>query len=95
MSSSTDNLEHYYLGDKAWNRLADLAIHASLAPPAELIAACGGDERLAAVVYRAIGESALAWMDRTIPALGGLSPRQCLDSETLLRRLRSALMRIP
>lgn len=95
MSDSTGDLENHYLGDKAWNRFTDLAMKASPFLPTELVSACGGDQRLAAAVLLATGESALAWMDRKIPALGGRSASKCLESERLLRRLRSVLMRMP
>jgi hypothetical protein len=62
---------------------------------AELIEICGGDDDLAFGIWAVAGGGALEWLDSKPPVLEGRSARQCLKSESGLRRLKTALMRAP
>lgn len=94
-------LEDFYSGDDAFDRLArardadfDAAWQAWPQRPA-LIEACNQCALLAKVIYRVAGAHALEYMDARPPVLDGLSPRQCLESERHIRRLKEALLRSP
>ena len=94
MSSS---LEKYYPGDRSWEVFVQ-ASRSQLggdAPPHDLVRPLGGDSSIAEVVYAMERQMAIAWIDKKIPALDGLSPRECANSETLNLRLRTMLMRMP
>lgn len=59
----------------------------------ELLDAVNNDLNLAMVIYHFVGEKYHSWMDRKdIPDLGGLSPKECIESEYGIKRLRMAFM---
>ncbi len=90
-------LERYFPGDEAW--AAFVAVHAPgwAAYPHQdaLVTALGGHEDLALVLRALVGPGVMAWIDRPVPALDGLTPRICAGSPVGLMRLRSMLMRMP
>jgi hypothetical protein len=91
------DLENYYRGDEAWRRFAQ-NFHGELekCPFAEeLKSLLGGDEDIANVVYGSVGADALRLISAPVPALSGLSPRECLASPTTINRLRECLQRMP
>lgn len=92
-----NTLEDYYRGEHAWRLFADsFAADWKLCGfKSELIVALGGREDLAKVVFAAVGDAALSWIASPIPALTNLTPLECLQSESLLRRLKVMLMRMP
>jgi hypothetical protein len=82
-------LEKYYQGDDCWRKFAETfyANWEQCSIKNELFAAMGRREDLAKVIFAAVGDSALTWIDNPIPALDGLSPRECLRAEVLQKRL--------
>jgi hypothetical protein len=60
----------------------------------ELVAAVGGDLDLAVVIYHQVGDEALKWLDRRVPALSGAKPRNCLLTLERQRRLKECLLRM-
>jgi hypothetical protein len=90
-------LEKYYQGDDYWRRFAETfsANWERCNFKNELLVALRGHEDLAKVVFAAVGDSALTWINNPIPALDGLSPQECLRSEVLLKRLQVMLTRFP
>lgn len=91
------DLEQFYSGDAAWSSFATLFVNdfSRCIYKDELKKALGGHEELAAVIYGSFGETALQWISQSVPALSGLSPLECLESEAGLKRLRTMLMRMP
>ena len=90
-------LEKYYQGDDLWRTFAETfsANWEQCNIKNELLVALGGHEDLAKVIFAAVGDSALTWINSPIPALDGLSPQECLRSEVLRKRLRVMLTRFP
>lgn len=52
-----------------------------------------GDDKLAAVIKFHLGGDCINWLDRKVDALGGLTPRQCLNTESGKMQLKEVLMR--
>ena len=90
-------LEQFYSGDAAWKNLADLCRgrSASYDRTADLVRLLGGDEELADVVYFRLGGQAVERLDEKVPALSGLTVRECLANPATVRRLREMLLRMP
>lgn len=90
-------LEDFYAGDEGFHRLA-LACEpewAGCTCQERLLLAVGGDRDLAVVCHYQLGGRVFAWLDSAVPALEGLTPRQCLQSEAGRRRLKECLWRMP
>ena len=64
-------------------------------PSAALLWMLGGDEDLALVIYGSVFETATDWVGQKIPALDGRSIKECIESESGMRDVRSMLMRLP
>lgn len=97
MSASHDDLAKYYPGDLAWERL--VSVRAEVWPGCnfkeELIDKLDGHQDLAIAIYALVGDRAIIWIDRKIPALDGISPKECLASARGILHLKSGLMRMP
>lgn len=50
---------------------------------------------IAMACHHHLGDRALEWLDSIVPALDGLSPRECLKTKKLRRRLKECLWRMP
>lgn len=90
-------LEHDYPGDADWYEYVSLYRSEYLDENALLLAKAFGDrldESLIIYGKRGLSEG-LWWIERSVPALDGLRPLDCLGSRVLIKRLRSALMRMP
>jgi hypothetical protein len=53
------------------------------------------DAQLARRIFYGLGERALSWLDESVPALGGTSPRQCLKTREGRRLLSALTSRFP
>jgi hypothetical protein len=62
---------------------------------AALLAFAGGDESLAMGICGAVGSNALVWLDASIPALGGKTPRAVLALKRGREALCACIMRMP
>jgi hypothetical protein len=92
-----DNLENYYSGDAIWNNLVKIFkddFLNDIKNKKDFLQKVKGDLDLAVVIYGKLGEYGYKWIDSKTPALGGLSPTQCLESEKLILRLRECLLRM-
>jgi hypothetical protein len=58
----------------------------------QLLAAVSEDRELAVVIWHQVGDDALKWLDRRIPALRGAKPRNCLHDPERLQRLKICLL---
>jgi hypothetical protein len=89
-------LENFYSGRDAWQGL--VRAHAENWPSCDfqdaLLKHLHGNIEIAKVIYSHVGDDALNWIDRPIPALDGLTPIQCLI-EGKKKRLQEMLMRMP
>lgn len=94
---TSEDLAEHFPGEDAWrNFVVALASAWSECDfQARLLKELDGQRDIAIVAYALLGEDSLEWVDRQIPALGDCSPRNCLESERGLLRLKSALMRMP
>jgi len=92
-----EQLENDYPGDASWQTLVTLYEEDYLDDQArQLACAMDGHLDMAVILYgkRGLKES-LWWLEQAVPALDNLTPTQCLGDPTLIRRLRTALMRMP
>ncbi len=90
-----NKLEQYYSGDSNWIQFAS---YYKLIPNTmhtiKLIRLLNNDELLAKVIEGLIGEKAINWIMKQIPALDNLRPIDCISTVDLLYRLRTMLMRM-
>ncbi|SHO59245.1 antitoxin Xre/MbcA/ParS toxin-binding domain-containing protein [Vibrio quintilis] len=52
-----------------------------------------GDKKIAAVIKFHLGSDSQNWLDRRVDALDGLTPRECLSTESGKVKLQEVLMR--
>jgi len=92
-----EGIEGQYPGDDALRQLLDCyeAEWRQSPFPQQLLDAVGGDELLARGVHALAGRRWRQWLDQSVPALQGLTPRQCLDSPAMVDRLKALIMRMP
>ncbi|MBT2338057.1 MULTISPECIES: hypothetical protein [Pseudomonas] len=90
-------LEDEYVGDAQWQTFVALYEEDYLDDNARTLAKAMDDHLdMAVVLYGKRGlKEGLWWLEQKVPALGGLSPTDCLKTPTLVRRLRMALMSMP
>jgi hypothetical protein len=90
------SLSKYYSGDMVWENLASLYMERWMECPfkGELLNAVNGDQNLAATIYGALGNSAMKWLDKSVPALDGRTPRSCLVTPDGELSLRECLIRM-
>lgn len=84
-------------GDVDWQRTVALYEEEYLDDNARELAALLDDHLdMAVIIYGKRGlEEGRWWITQQVPALDNLRPLDCLKSAKLIRRLRSALMRMP
>ncbi len=97
MSASHDDLAKYYPGDLAWERLVSVLeeVWPRCNFKEELIDKLDGHQDLAIAIYALVGDRAINWIDSSIPAFDGASPKECLASARGILRLKSGLIRMP
>jgi hypothetical protein len=90
-------LEEHYAGDEAWAAFVEALPDEwdQCTFKEELWLSLQGNVDLAKLIYFQARDTSLAYINKPVPALDGLSPIACLATPTLLRRLRSMLMRMP
>ena len=89
-------LEEYYKGDAAWRDFAAAVENEiGICPLKESIEKSIPDSDLANVICFLVGSHSLEWINKQIPALDGMTPVECMNSEAGIRRLKAALMRMP
>lgn len=49
---------------------------------------------IAKVIFAKLGDRGLDWIDRKIPALDNLSPKECLNTSDGIKRLKEGLLRM-
>lgn len=93
----SSELEEFFSGENSWNKFVEVfnAEWGKCSFKKQLITALGGHEDIAKVVYSSVEEKALEWINESVPALGNISPRECLVSERTVKRLKEMLMRMP
>lgn len=92
-----ERLEDDYPGDADWQEYVELYEEDYLDNNAQaLSSALDGRLDMAVIIYGKRGlVEGLWWITQSVPALDGLRPLDCLDDPMLIRRLRTALMRMP
>ena len=92
-----ERLEDDYPGDADWQSLVDLYKEDYLDDDARTLAqALEGHLDMAVILRGKRGlEESLWWVKRRVPALDNITPLECLADPVLIRRLKSALMRMP
>lgn len=93
------SLENYFSGDESWRMFVDLYRETWDACDfqTELIEKLNMHIDIAIVIYGKMTQKnrILSWINTAIPALDELSPIDCLETEILLTRLKTMLMRMP
>ena len=92
-----DQLEDYYCGDEAWANLANLYKELPNSNNTFVLKDILKDDNnllLTKVIEGKVGDVALDWIYRKIPALNNLRPIDCIDSPILYKRLKTMLMRM-
>lgn len=89
-------LEEDYPGDAAWQAFASLYTQEYDDANCRLLAdSLGGQIDVASIISGKRGiQEALWWIEQSVPALDDRRPTDCLDSPALLKRLKTALMRM-
>jgi hypothetical protein len=90
-------LEDFYAGDGAFHHfaVACASAWAGCTCREALLREAGGDLDLAMALHYHLGDRALDWLERAVPALDHLTPRQCLLTDAGQRRLKECLLRMP
>src|SRR5476651_1231103 len=90
-------LEKDYPGDVDWQQYVALYEEDYLDENAQELATLLNDHLdMAVIIYGKRGlVEGRCWITRQVPALDQLRPIDCLQSRRLIKRLRSALMRMP
>lgn len=93
----TGGLERYFRGDDAWRKFVEVLEPewTACSFKAELTRAVAGHEDIAKVVFATFDENSLQWLHEPVPSLNGTLPLECLASDSGLKRLKTALMRMP
>ncbi|MEM7015539.1 MAG: hypothetical protein AAF585_29115 [Verrucomicrobiota bacterium] len=60
-----------------------------------LIEMCDGDQLIARVVFHFMADRAIKYMESSIPALEGLTPLECMETDFGKARLKEFLLRTP
>lgn len=91
------SLEEYYPGDDSWRDFVSLfkSEWKNCSFKNELLVRIGGAEDMAMVIYGTLQDSSMKWIESEIPALEGVSPILCLNSDDGIKRLRTCLHRFP
>lgn len=92
-----ERLENEYPGDADWQSTVALYEEDYLDDDARELAKALGDHLDMAVILRGKRglEEGLWWIGQNVPALDNITPLECLESPTLIKRLKTALMRMP
>ena len=95
--ATSRGLERYYSGDDIWAGFARAVMPEWRRCPFanQLVAELNGDRELAMVVWHHLRNQSLDWLNSTPPVLDGLSPKDCLQTDWGLKRLKEALLRFP
>jgi hypothetical protein len=89
-------LDEHYLGDEAFAKYSAAFTDDWDAFPGkdELLNVVGSIDLARPIAFHC-GSRFSEWLRAKIPALGNLTPLECLSSQTGIRRLKSCLMRMP
>ena len=90
------SLERFYPGDKGWKEFSDLFADSwQKCPCQEALLIAVEEKDLAWVICAALGEDSITWLDQSVEALDGETPRECLQTKVGRERLKTVLMRMP
>lgn len=91
-----DGLENYYPGDSNWQSFVEICLKnwERCYFKNELINELNCFEDIAIVIFLRMGKNSLSWIKDEIPALEFLTPQQCTKDEKLVKRLKTALLRM-
>ncbi|MEZ9743690.1 antitoxin Xre/MbcA/ParS toxin-binding domain-containing protein [Vibrio splendidus] len=83
------------MDESAWDNFAKLceAKFAECTFKDELLPLCGNDQKLAAVVYYQNQQSALKWMNKSVPALSNQTPLKSVSTQST--KLKAVLVSMP
>ena len=96
MSENDEKLEKFFPGDDAWKEFVDLYSEGErFVRIEEVFSRFEGNDDVALVICGYFQEHAVAWIGAKVPALGGLTPAECLASAAGVQRLKTVLMRLP
>ncbi len=91
-----EGMENYYPGDNEWSKYVNFYTEYNDGNVYRLLKLLNNHLDMAIVIYGYFGmEESLRWVTYKIPVLNNLRPIDCLENEALLKRLKTALMRLP
>ncbi|ALI01323.1 hypothetical protein C1Y08_23235 [Pseudomonas sp. FW306-02-F02-AA] len=91
-----EQLEDDYPGDAEWQVLVQLYEEDYLDDARTLAKRLDGNLDMAVILYGKRGlKEGLWWIEQQVPALDNIRPADCLKDPKLIKRLRTALMRMP
>ncbi|MFS2093237.1 hypothetical protein ACCC96_09500 [Pseudomonas sp. Pseusp11] len=92
-----EQLEDDYPGDAEWQKFVRLYEEDYLDDNARTLAKqLDGNLDMAVILYGKRGlKEGLWWVEQQVPALDNIRPADCLKDPRLIKRLRTALMRMP
>jgi len=90
--------EQYYPGDDEWEEFVNIFAKKYKDENAYQLAQLLDNKLdVAIVIYGQIGglQGSIDWISRKVPVLENLRPIDCLENDVLIKRLKTALMRMP
>ena len=91
-----DPIEQYF-DQEGWNHLVELCAKEWTGDEfqSELLKQLNGELDIAQVLFVTHRSSSLNYLTHKVPALGNLTPLECMESESLKKRLKECLRRTP
>jgi hypothetical protein len=93
LNSKEDSLEKYY-NENNWKKFSELCKDYHSNNVEKLVEKLNMDIELSKVIDKIVGETAVDWIDRKIPALNNIAPVECIKNRKLKNRLKEMLMRM-
>jgi len=91
-------LEQYYSGNDDWCDIVQMAkedFWIDSEYQKNLLKVMKNQLDISMAIYARFKEGSIEWVSRKVPALGHITPLECLETTSLTKRLREALMRMP
>jgi hypothetical protein len=93
MGIDEDGLENYF-NENNWFIFSECFKNIKTINTGKILEKLGGNIELTEVIEGVVGNVAMDWINRKIPALNDVAPVDCINDEKLIKRLKVMLMRM-